>query len=197
MLARSDQDVAMLVVEHEKLIEAMVNQYLVNRYTLPGMERNDLVSWGRIGLLNAARTWDPDRGAFSTHACTCIRRSVTLGASREGRHDLRLSTVSLDQLQAMEVDGAGLLTDALIDRNTHYAKVEAQSIRRIVREALRSLKPDELHCIVAIYFDGCTAAEYGRNVLGLDRHKVTTRLNTIRRKLRKYLLKNFPEEFDS
>ena len=51
---RSEADVARLVESNHKLVEYMVNRYL-KRYYVGTMERDDLVSWGMMGLINAAR----------------------------------------------------------------------------------------------------------------------------------------------
>jgi DNA-directed RNA polymerase specialized sigma subunit len=60
------------VGQHQKLVHLMVNRCLNNGS--PGaMEREDLVSWGLLGLVQAAWFWDPAHGAsFSTVACRGI-----------------------------------------------------------------------------------------------------------------------------
>ena len=51
---RSEAEVERLVADDRKLVEYMVNRYL-KRYYVGTMDREDLVSWGMIGLLQAAR----------------------------------------------------------------------------------------------------------------------------------------------
>lgn len=62
-----------LVLEHMPLLK-----HVVGRMSVPhGMEREDLAGYGMIGLLNAADTWDPERGLkFSTYAYPKIRGAV-------------------------------------------------------------------------------------------------------------------------
>jgi len=55
-MRRSERDVEQLVRENEKLVHFEVNRYL-QRYFVGDMEREDLVSWGMIGLVHAARAW--------------------------------------------------------------------------------------------------------------------------------------------
>ena len=69
---RSEAEVERLVTDNRKLVEYMVNRYL-KRYYVGTMDRADLVSWGMMGLVNAARAWDPNRSrSFSTLACRAI-----------------------------------------------------------------------------------------------------------------------------
>src|SRR5581483_5863241 len=91
---RSEAEVDQLVRQNVKLVDYMVNRYL-KRYFVGSMEREDLVSWGMIGLVQAARAWDPARSAsFSTIACKAIERMIIRGVSREWRPDEARATVS-------------------------------------------------------------------------------------------------------
>src|SRR5438105_3224281 len=104
-MLRSEEQVERLVRDNQKLVQYEVNRYL-QRYFVGGMERDDLVSWGLLGLLSAAGAWNPERGAFSTLACKSIQRMIIRGASRHWKPRQAAATVSLDELMAGE-DGAG------------------------------------------------------------------------------------------
>src|SRR5262249_10945935 len=95
---RSDAEVERLVRDNRKLVEYMVNRYL-KRYYVGSMDREDLVSWGMMGLVNAARAFDPARSrSFSTLACRAIERMIIRGVNREWHPEREQATVSLDQL---------------------------------------------------------------------------------------------------
>src|SRR5258708_37163436 len=95
-MRRSERDVEQLVRENEKLVHFEVNRYL-QRYFVGNMEREDLISWGLIGLVQAARAWDPERAAaFSTLACRAIERMIIRGVRREWKPERAVATVSLD-----------------------------------------------------------------------------------------------------
>ncbi len=64
------------------------------------MEREDLVSWGLIGLVQAARVWDPQRGSFVTLACKAIEHMIVRGVRREWKPEQAGATLSLDELMA-------------------------------------------------------------------------------------------------
>src|SRR5436853_5606320 len=102
MMQRLEQDVERLVHEHQKLVQLQVSRYL-QRYYVGDMEREDLVSWGLIGLVQAARAWDPKRsGCFSTLACRAIERMIIRGVRREWKPERAAATVSLAEIIAGE-----------------------------------------------------------------------------------------------
>src|SRR5437763_16765719 len=95
---RPEAQVERLVRDNEKLVQYQVNRYL-KRYSVPGMEREDLVSWGLMGLVHAARAWDPARaGSFTTLAVKAIERMIMRGVMREWKPEQASATVSLDAL---------------------------------------------------------------------------------------------------
>src|SRR5262249_27234176 len=77
-MVRSEADVERLVRENQQLVYLVVNRYL-KRYAVGAMEPEDLASWGLIGLMQAARAWDPERGAFSTVAYQAIEWMILRG----------------------------------------------------------------------------------------------------------------------
>jgi len=77
---RTEEEVNRLVKENERLVDLVVHRY-VKRYHVPALEWEDLKSYGLIGLLQAARAWDPARGRFSTLACTAIERQIADAAA--------------------------------------------------------------------------------------------------------------------
>src|SRR5258708_3221683 len=104
-MRRLERDVERLVDENQKLVHFQVNRYL-QRYFVGDMEREDLVSWGLIGLVQAARAWDPERsGCFSTLACRAIERMIIRGVRREWKPERAASTVSLDEAPSVEETG--------------------------------------------------------------------------------------------
>src|SRR5262245_15168303 len=96
-MVRSEREVERLVRDNQKLVSYQVSRYL-KRYFVADMEREDLVSWGMIGLLQAARAWDPARSrSFSTLACKAIERMIIRGVKREWKPERAAVTVSLDE----------------------------------------------------------------------------------------------------
>jgi RNA polymerase sigma-32 factor len=61
-----------LVTSHIPLVEKIAAPY-----RRPGVEWDDLVAEGQIGLFRAAETFDPEKGRFSTYATWWIKASVS------------------------------------------------------------------------------------------------------------------------
>lgn len=68
--------------------------YVVNSFKIAAIPREDLISIGTIGLLQAAKTFDLSKNfAFSTYAITCIRNQILMVLRKV---QCEKSTVSID-----------------------------------------------------------------------------------------------------
>ena len=64
---------------------------IARRLYLPGGDHDDLAQEARIGLVDAVRTWDPERGVpFSNFAWLCATREArnAVDAARAHKHHL-------------------------------------------------------------------------------------------------------------
>lgn len=169
-----------LVHENERLVNYMVNRYL-QRYHVGSMEREDLISWGLMGLVKAARAWSPDRGvAFSSLACKVIERAIIRGVQREWKPDQAQVTVSLDA-QTMDDDSGSTLADFL--PAVEHGDVET---RLTVRDAVARLSASDRELIRRRYYEGRSLSEVGQ-VMGLSSMGVLARERGILRRLRRTL----------
>jgi RNA polymerase sigma factor (sigma-70 family) len=191
-MLRSEAEVERLVRENQKLVDYMVNRYL-KRYFVGDMEREDLVSWGMIGLLQAARAWDPERsGSFSTLACKAIERMIVRGVSREWKPEKAAATLSLDGLIfgdagegreerfVDQIAGAHDVEQELLDSETGMA----------VRSALEELQPEQRQLIERHFYEGVPVREIAQE-LGLTRQGVYMRQKNILQQLRDRLAPAF------
>ena len=94
-----------MILEHVPLLK-----HIVGRMTVPrGFERDDLYGLGMLGLIEAADSFEPERGLkFSTHAYTRIRGAI-LDELRRSDH---LSRGNRERLR---------VHNALITRSKSYA----------------------------------------------------------------------------
>mgnify|MGYP000288936983 CR=1 FL=1 len=185
---RSEAEVARLVEENRRLVDYMVNRYL-QRYYVGNMERDDLVSWGMIGLVNAARAWDPARStAFSTLACRAIERMIIRGVSREWKPEQANVTMSLDALLG-ERNGDGS-DERFVDRLAGEEDTEEDFLKADtgleIRRALAELPPDQQELIRRHYFEGQSVKEIAQE-LGMSRQGVYSREKGILRRLKERL----------
>lgn len=112
-----------LIQKHTGLI--VVQASMFNHTSLSDFD--DYMSAGRLGLLKAIRTFDADRGKFSTYATVCIRREMI----RESQRDKDKWVLRDYSIIAMKEDSAELweiLPDTLTD-------VEKQVLKHRVEEA--------------------------------------------------------------
>ena len=87
--------------------EPMV-RHLAHRFYLPGGEPQDLAEQARIGVIDAARTWDPSSGVpFSSFAWLCATRDVQMliATARAHKHEILTRAARLGHL-ARHSDGA-------------------------------------------------------------------------------------------
>jgi RNA polymerase sigma factor (sigma-70 family) len=150
------------------------------------MEREDLVSWGLIGLVQAARAWDPARGvSFSTLACRAIERMIIRGVRREWKPAQAAATLSLDELTAG--DGAIGAQERFVDRLAAAQDVERElfhgATRTAVRSAVAMLPAPQRRLIERHYYEDVPVARIAEE-LGLSRQSVYARQRIILRQLR-------------
>jgi RNA polymerase sigma factor FliA len=187
-ILRSEPEVHRLVNDNRKLVDYMVNRYL-KRYHVGTMERDDLVSWGMMGLVNAARAWDPARSrSFSTLACRAIERMIIRGVNREWRPDREQRTVSMDALISGGSGDGG--EERFVEHLPADENVEQEmlSTERVValKSALETLSPEQRDLIRRHYFEDEKVQDIAED-LGLTRQGVYSREKVIFRQLREKL----------
>ena len=184
-MVQTEWEVERLVDENQKLVHYAVNRYL-KRYSVKGMEREDLVSWGMIGLVHAARAWDPARaGSFTTLAYKAIDRMIARGVMREWKPEQAAVTVSLDALLSGEETGER--DRRFIDRIASDQDVEQEMLdreaRAVIRTAIGALPPRQRRLIEGHFFEEISLARIAEE-LGLSRQGAYVRQRIILRKLR-------------
>ena len=191
-MVRSDREVEQLVRENEKLVQFVVNRRL-RRYFVPGMEREDLISWGMIGLVHAARAWDPERaGSFTTLACTVIERAIARGVQREGKPEQAAMTLSLDALVSGEESGEQ--EERFMERLAGEEDVESEILddatRAAVRRAVAALPEPQRRLIELRFYEDVPVAEAAA-ALGVTRQGAYERQRAALRTLQSALAPAF------
>jgi RNA polymerase sigma factor (sigma-70 family) len=184
-MRRLERDVERLVHENQKLVHFQVNRYL-QRYFVGDMEREDLVSWGMIGLVQAARAWDPERAAsFSTLACRAIERMIIRGVRREWKPERAAATVSLHEIISGE-ERAGA-QERFVDLIAAEQNVEGEFLdseaRTAVRSAVAQLSPSQRRLIERHYYEDVPVARLAEE-LGVSRQGIYVRQRRALRQLR-------------
>jgi RNA polymerase sporulation-specific sigma factor len=120
--AGDEKALPMLVSRYEKLVAYFSKAY----FRLSGVEQEDLIQEGMLGLVRAFNGYDPQKDAsFNTYASVCIRNALTSAARKSLSGDGRLSVLYMEdlgeladvsvaeQIQSDTVDQKGYLEDII------------------------------------------------------------------------------------
>lgn len=162
------------IVEHLSYARAIASRAIDPRCR--GADREDLVAWGIVGLVQAARRYRGDRGAsFGAYAARRVRGQI-LDVLRERDPLTRSARRALRAAQrASEDRGAGAsaasppYVEISLDRIGEVAEVHRTPEQRDERwpqvaSALRDLAPLERRVLVLSYGRGLTLREIGSEV---------------------------------
>lgn len=158
-------------------ISALVEQYRPLVYSIAsrfhGLEFDDLVQEGMLGLWNAARHFDPSQGSsFGAFAALCIqRRMLALAASHRRRREVSFEVLEDDPLSRK--DGAPDPEMLLI------LKEDVAAVQQRIRELLSPLERQ----ILRLYLEGRSYQQIAQE-LAITPKAVDNGLQRLRRKLK-------------
>lgn len=136
-------------------------------YKNTGIDLDDLISIGTIGLMKAARTYSQDKNTrLSTYANRCIQNEILM-ENRKAKK--RKPEVSLDEPICIDRDGNELrLMDILgTDADIVEKDIEADSERQMLYDAVGSLSERERRIVCKRYALGSERAHTQREVAQL------------------------------
>ena len=102
--AGDEEALGTLVQRYEKLVA-----YLARSYTSAGLEQEDLIQDGMLGLARALNGYSPFRDAsFNTYASVCIKNSLISAVRRSRSGDKRLNVLYIEDVGGLEdMPGSG------------------------------------------------------------------------------------------
>ncbi len=116
--------------EQEALVtENMRLAYYIARrkYKNCGIETEDVEATALLGLVKAAKTFNPEKGIlFSTYAGICIDNEILLELRRKRRHECeyRGNVMSLQEVLCQDGEHVGPLEDVIADPHDGHKQVE-------------------------------------------------------------------------
>lgn len=134
-LAGGDREAAAKLVEHNLRLVA----HIARKYAQAGVEQDDLISIGALGLIKAVQTFRPEAGRLTAYASRCIENEMLMAfrAERKRRGDILLgeglardgdgNEVRLEELLGTEAD---MVSDAAENA------IEASRALRLMRTVL-------------------------------------------------------------
>jgi len=117
--------------------------YIARKFENTGINIEDLVSIGTIGLIKAVNTFDPEKNIkLATYASRCIENEILMYLRRNNK--IR-SEVSFDEPLNIDWDGNELLLSDVLgtENDTIYKNIEDQVDRKLLKKALEKLSERE------------------------------------------------------
>ena len=138
-LDQGDPAVTATLIEHNLRLVV----YIARRFESTGIDLEDLISIGTIGLIKAVGTYQPAKKIkLATYASRCIENEILMYLRRSCKLKLE---VSLDEPLNMDWDGNELLLSDILgtDGEEVSRELEDEVDRRLLWAALSRLSPRE------------------------------------------------------
>ncbi len=122
--------------------------YIARRFENTGINIEDLVSIGTIGLIKAINTYDPGKNIkLATYASRCIENEILMYLRKTNNQK---TEISFDEPLKTDWDGNELLLSDILgtDNDTVMRPLEDDVDRELLREALKKLSEREKTIIV-------------------------------------------------
>lgn len=146
-------------------------------YTLPGLDRDDLVQEGALGVMNAVRYFQPERGAFFPFAVRCARSGMSSAArlALSGKH------LPLCNYAPLEGTGESPADTLLQPEEILSSREHCNELRCWMGE---ELSPYERQ-VLQLYLSGRSYSDIA-SLLSSHSKAVDNALQRVRRKLRRF-----------
>ena len=142
MLARLDEgdfEVRQILIEHNLRLVA----YIARRFDNTGINIEDLISIGTIGLIKAINTYRSDKNIkLATYASRCIENEILMYLRKNANQK---AEVSFDEPLSTDWDGKELLLSDVLgtDSDVVMRPIEADVDRQMLADAVAKLSPRE------------------------------------------------------
>lgn len=136
---KTDPAVRTLLIEHNLRLVV----YIARKFDNTGVDVEDLISIGTVGLIKAVNSFDADKNIkLATYASRCIENEILMHLRRVVR--LR-AEVSLDEPLNVDADGNELVMADILgtDPDTVGKELENEAECRLLNEALERLNKRE------------------------------------------------------
>lgn len=138
-MGRGDFAVRQTLIEHNLRLVV----YLARRFENTGINMEDLISIGTIGLIKAINTFRADKNIkLATYASRCIENEILMYLRKNAS---QRTEVSFDEPLSTDWDGKELLLSDVLgtDGDTVMRPIEADVDRKLLRDAVGKLSSRE------------------------------------------------------
>ena len=141
------EEVKQLLIEHNLRLVV----YIARKFTNTGIDVEDLVSIGTIGLIKAVHTFDVSKNIkLATYASRCIENEILMYLRKNNK---KRSELSFDDPLNIDWDGNELkLSDIMgTDEDIIYKNIEKDVDRTLLKLAMESLTKREKKILILRY----------------------------------------------
>jgi len=138
-LDQGDTSVKGKLIEHNLRLVV----YIAKKFENTGINIEDLVSIGTIGLIKAVNTFEPKKNIkLATYASRCIENEILMYLRRNLKNR---AEVSLDEPLNIDWDGNELLLSDILgtEGDMIYKKIEGEVEKSLLWQAMHKLNPRE------------------------------------------------------
>jgi len=142
-LGQGDPEARARLIEHNLRLVV----YIARRFENTGINIEDLISIGTIGLIKAVGTYQPAKSIkLATYASRCIENEILMHLRKTSSQKTELS---LDEPLNTDWDGNELLLSDILGTESDLVMrpIEADVDRQLLRRAMDSLEPRERRII--------------------------------------------------
>jgi RNA polymerase sporulation-specific sigma factor len=138
-LEQGDEEAKKLLIEHNLRLVV----YIARRFENTGINLEDLISIGTIGLIKAVGTYRMDKNIkLATYSARCIENEILMYIRKISAQK---AEISLDEPINMDYDGNELLLSDILgtDEDMVMRPLEDDADLHLLRQALQTLPPRE------------------------------------------------------
>ena len=188
-LGKGDEDVKQLLIEHNLRLVV----YIARKFNNTGVDIEDLVSIGTIGLIKAVRTFDVSKNIkLATYASRCIENEILMYLRKNNK---KRSEISFDDPLNIDWDGNELkLSDIMgTEGDIIYRNIESEVDRDLLKDAMKSLSKRERKILIlrfGLIKSGNTKTQKDvADILGISQSYISRLEKRIIKKLKKEVAK--------
>ena len=175
---RAKEEIDKLVEENIKLVGYALNIYFKKfREIYPYLEE-DLYQEGCIGLFQAAKKYNPDKGAFSTLAMKYIRGRMTTFFKRYVKKHYSYNFKSMESTILDSNDSDSIRLMDILPSNDDITDFRLYSLEKRVKHS----DINDIDIIVKMTADGYSQREIGKQI-GISQVEVSRRLTKFKDKI--------------
>ena len=187
-LAAGDETARQTLIEHNLRLVV----YIARRFENTGVNLEDLISIGTIGLIKAVNTFRPDRNIkLATYSSRCIENEILMHIRKIANQK---TEISLDEPINTDWDGNELLLSDILgtEEDVVMRPMEEDVERQLLREALSRL-PERERYIISLRFGLCGQQERTQkevaDCLGISQSYISRLEKRIMQRLRRDILR--------